>query len=89
MDGKKLKMSTGTEFDILWDGVSTIDGTLRFAVVNATMAEIFAAFSDPHACSTLTRVWDGIESVYTGYTVFRGVDLKPDGEIVVSMNPEV
>lgn len=89
MDEKILILTNGKEFDILWDGVSTIDGTLRFAVVNATMAEIFTAFSDPQACSTLTRVWDGIESVYTGYTVFRGVDLKPDGEIVVSMNPEV
>ena len=86
---KTIKTASGKEFEILWDGASTIDGSLRFAVVNATMAEIFAAFSDPAACATLTRLWDGKESVYTGYTQFRGVDLKPDGEIVVSLNPEV
>ena len=86
---RKIKTASGKEFDSLWDGVSTIDGTLRIAVVNATMAEIFTAFSDPQACSTLTRVWDGIESVYTGYTVFRGVDLQPNGEIIVALNPEV
>ena len=84
----KLRTATGREFDILWDGASTIDLTLRIAVVNSDMATIFAVFSDPAETATLTRVWDGIESVYTGYTVFRGVDLKPDGEIVVALNPE-
>lgn len=88
MNEKVLRTAAGKEFDILWDGVSTIDFTLRFAVVNSDMATIFKVFSDPLETATLTRIWDGIESVYTGYTVFRGVDLKPDGEIVVSMNPE-
>ena len=86
---KTLRLANGKEFDILWDGVATLDGALRFAVVNATPAEIFAAFSDPDACATLTRVWDGIESVYTGYTQFRGFDRKVDGEIVVTMEAEV
>jgi hypothetical protein len=88
MNEKVLRTATGKEFDILWDGVSTIDFTLRFAVVNSDIATIFKAFSDPSETATLTRIWDGIESVYTGYTIFRGVDMAPDGEIVVSLNPE-
>lgn len=86
---KKIKTATGKEFEILWDGVASIDGALRFAVINAPMAEIFETFSDPAECTTLTRIWDGVESVYTGYTRFRGVDRKIDGEIVVAIDPEV
>lgn len=88
MNEKILRTATGKEFDILWDGPSTIDFTLRIAVVNSDMGTIFQVFSDPAETATLTRIWDGIESVYTGYTVFRGVDLQPNGEIIVSLNPE-
>ena len=85
---KKIRTATGKEFDILWDGASTIDFTLRIAVVNSDMSTIFAVFSDPAETATLTRIWDGIESAYTGYTVFRGVDKQQSGEIIVALNPE-
>lgn len=82
---KTLKTATGKAFDILWDGVATIDFTLRIAIVNAPMQEIFEVFSNSTETETLTRIDDGIESVYQGFTKFRGVDLAPDGEIIVSL----
>lgn len=84
---KVLKTATGKEFDLLWDGVSTIDGSLRFAVVNSDMDTIHDTFKDPAETAVLTRVDDGIESVYTGYTGYRGFDRKADGEIVVAIDP--
>lgn len=84
---KTLQTATGKEFDILWDGVSTIDGALRFAVVNADLDEIHNTFKLAEETETLTRIEDGIESVYTGYTAYRGFDKKVDGEIVVAIDP--
>lgn len=83
----KLRTATGKEFDILWDGASTIDGALRFAVVNATLDQIHNTFKHPEETETLTRIQDGTESVYTGFTDYRGFDKKPDGEVVVALNP--
>ncbi len=84
---KTLKTATGKEFDILWDGVS-FDYVLRFAVVNSDMDTIHQTFRDPAETATLTRIEDGIESVYTGFVGYRGFDKKMDGEIVVALNPE-
>lgn len=86
---KVIRTATGKEFEILWDGVATIDGTLRFAVVNAGMAEILTTFTEQSETARLTRIWDGEESAeYVGYSRFRGVDRKPDGEIVVALDLE-
>jgi len=85
---KTITTATGKVFTILWDGVAIIDGALRIAIIGATMLDLFTVFSNPAETATLTRSWDGIESVYTGYTIFKGIDLKPDGEIVVALNPE-
>lgn len=84
---KILRTATGKEFDILWDGASTIDGALRFAVVNADLDTIHDTFKRPEETQTLTRIVDGIESVYTGYTGYRGFDRKVDGEVVVAIDP--
>ncbi len=84
---KTLRTAKGKTFDLLWDGVSTIDGALRFAVVNSDMDTVHNTFKDPKETATLTRVDDGIESVYTGYTAYRGFDRKVDGEIVVAIDP--
>lgn len=85
---KTLRTNTGKTLDIIWDGVSTIDYSLRIAVVNSDMDTIHAIFRDPDETAVLTRIDDGIESVYTGYTGYRGFDRKTDGEIVVALEPE-
>lgn len=86
---KLLKTATGKEFDILWDGVSTIDGTLRFAVVNSDIDTIHDTFKRPEETEVITRIEDGIESIYTGFTGYRGFDRKVDGEIVVAIDPTI
>lgn len=85
---KTLKTNTGKTLDIIWDGVSTIDYALRIAVVNSDMDTVHAIFRSPEETAVLTRIDDGIESVYTGYTGYRGFDRKTDGEIVVALEPE-
>jgi len=82
---RTIRTATGKDFDSTWDGVSTIDGALRFDVVNASLDEIHNTFKDPAETETLTRVEDGIESVYTGFTSYRGFHVEDDGAVIVTL----
>ena len=82
---RTIRTATGKEFDSTWDGVSTIDGALRFDVVNASLDEIHNTFKDLAETETLTRDIDGIESVYTGFTVYRGFRVEDDGAVIVTL----
>lgn len=68
-----------------WCGASTIDFALRFSVKGMSMTDVLAIFMNPEETETLTHVFDERSATYKGYTTFRGVDLKPDGAIVVSL----
>lgn len=83
---QKLVTATGREIAINWCGPSTIDFALRFGVPNGNMMELLQIFTNPEETATLTHYFDEHETVFTGYTVFKGVDLKVDGEIVVALN---
>lgn len=83
-----LKTATGKEFSIEWDGVSFIDLTLRFLITDSNMDDVLATFTKPEETKTLTRIEDGIESVYEGFVKFRGVDLRPNNAILVSLVEE-
>ena len=82
-----LNTATGRSIPIEWVGISDFDGCLRFEVPDAAarMAELFAAFTDPAETETLTRVFDEDRRVFTGYTAFKGIDLKPTGSVVVAL----
>ena len=82
----KIETANGKAFQIEWAGVSSIDGVLRFAVVNAELTEILATFTVPENCQELTRVFDEDRKTFTGYTVFRGVQINYDGTTVVSLS---
>lgn len=83
---QKIITATGKEFSILWCGPSTIDFALRFEVSNDyTMAEILATFTNPEETETLTHDFDNHQTVYNGYTTFKGVDMKPGGSVVVAL----
>lgn len=88
-ENKLIRTASGKEFKEAWDGVSTIDGALRISIVDSTMDEVHQAFRDPAETATLTRVWDGQESIYTGFTEYRGITKNMAGEIIVAMGPEV
>lgn len=85
---QKIVTATGREIDVEWCGPSTIDMALRFGVPNGNMAELIQTFTNPEETETLTHYFDEHETVFTGYTVFKGIDLKVDGEIVVALNHE-
>lgn len=86
---QKIITAKDNEIPIRWCGLSTIDFALRFEVKNEmSMAEVITIFMDKEETATLTHVFDEHETVYTGYTQFRGVDLKPGGSIVVALMEE-
>lgn len=88
--GEKMKIitSSGKEWQIKWCGVSAFDNVLRFEIVNSTMQDVLLTFTDESETETLRYYFDAEETVYTGYSVFKGVDLRHDGGIVVSLNHE-
>lgn len=81
-----LKTFCGDTFQIEWVGVANIDGVLRFAVVGAELSDILAAFTNPDNCAILTRSFDNDEQTFSGYNVFRGVQVAYDGSVIVSMS---
>ncbi len=85
---QKIITATGKEFSIDWCGVSTIDFALRFEVLNCTMQDILATFTDATETKTLIHVFDEHETTFRNYKVFKGVDMKPSGSIVVALMGE-
>ena len=86
-----LRTNSNKEYPIEWIGVADFDGCLRFEIADAAdrMQELFAAFSDPQETETLTRVFDEDERVFTGFTRFKGMDLKPSGNLVIALMQRV
>lgn len=81
---QKLITATRREFSVKWCGVSAFDNALRFEVVNNTMTNILSTFMNPAETETLTYMFDENETVYTGYTQFKGVD-QMRGSVIVSL----
>lgn len=80
----KLKTTT-KEFDIIWDGVSDLDGLLRFQITGSTVQELLATFMDSEETEVL-KVADSSAVIrsYTGYTEFYGI-AKNDRGYTVSL----
>lgn len=85
---QKIITATGKEFNVNWCGQATIDFVLRFEVVNSTMANILSTFMSPVETEKLTHIFDENMAIYTGFTTFKGVDMKPGGSIVVALMEE-
>lgn len=87
---KTLRTASGKELDITGGAPSTIDGVLRFWVVNSTLHELNALFDGrPEEAQTLTIINDGIESVFAGYTDYLGAQRQPhEHEIMISFYAE-
>lgn len=82
---QKVITETGKEFNVNWCGQATIDFVLRLEVVNSTMTNILSTFMNPVETAKLTHIFDENRAVYTGFTKFKGVDLKPNDAVVVSL----
>lgn len=83
-----ITTATQRVFQVSWCGLSTIDYVLRFGVRGESMTDVLQAFMNPDETETILHTFDERTNEYNGYTVFRGVDLKPNGEIVVSLSQE-
>ena len=77
---------TGKEFSVAWIGVSNIDGILRFSVLNSDMTTVFTTFSNPEETETIVHTFGETPKEYVGYTVFRGVTLNYQNEMVVALS---
>ena len=82
---QKIITATNKNVDVQWCGVSTIDFALRFAVLGMSMTDVVALFINPEETATITHIFDERSATYTGYTTFIGVNLRPDGAIVVTL----
>lgn len=82
-----IRTKSGKEYHILWDGIA-FDGILRFAVIDGDMKDIFNTFSDGNETETLTKVNDGQETVYSGFSVFYGATKDRTDSIVVALKGE-
>lgn len=82
---QKIITAQNKNISVNWCGASTIDFALRFSVKGMSMTEVLTIFMNPEETETLIHVFDEKKATYTGYTTFRGVDLKPDGSIVVAL----
>lgn len=81
-----ITTATGRVFQVGWCGLSTIDYILRFGVKGESMVDVLQVFMDATETESLVHTFDERTNKYDDYTTFRGVDLKPNGEIVVSLS---
>ena len=84
----KIITAKGTEFPISWIGISDFDGSLRFEVLSEDIHLLYGVFTDPEQTRVLTRVHDGEQRRYEGFTVFKGIEQMQPGCIVVRLNHE-
>lgn len=79
-----MKLKTKTkEFAIVWDGVSDIDGLLRFQTDGGNMQDLMRTFMNAEETATL-NVDDDYATVrsYVGYTDFYGIVKNEHGVVV-------
>ena len=82
----KIVTKTGKEYEINWAGIATVDGALRFEIVNGTLSDIFSCFSSPEETAELSRVWGDSTTVYEGFTAFKTIDIQANGNIIVALS---
>ena len=82
----ELRTANNTEFPISWIGISDFDGSLRFEVLSDDMQTLYNTFTNTEFTKTLTRVFDGDEKSFEGYTAFKGIERMADNAIVVRLN---
>ena len=86
-----LKTNTGKTYEVEWIGVADFDGCLRFELVSAEcfVKDVITVFTDPAETKVLTRVCPVLDDgrVFEGYTKFKSLDIKSNGNIVIGLLP--
>lgn len=87
MESIQIKTATGESYPIKWAGVSSIDGTLNFAlIINITISKAARIFGKKESTSKLIYEFDGKTAAeYEGYTELTGINMNTDGSIVITL----
>lgn len=84
-----LETNSGKTYEIAWIGVADFDGCLRFELVSAEpfVKDVITVFTDPAETKILTRAYPLCDDdrMFEGFTKFKSLDIKPDGNIVVGL----
>lgn len=79
-----MKLKTCTkEYSVIWDGVSSLDGLLRFGITGSTMPELISTFTNTEETAKLD-IADRYETIrsYSGYTDFYGIVKNGNGFVI-------
>lgn len=82
----KIVTAQGTEFSANWAGISELDGSLRFEVVESDIQTLFQIFSDREHTKELTRVFDEDRRTFEGYTRIIRIAQMPSGIVMGLMH---
>lgn len=81
----KIITATGKEYEIAWLGFASIDNALRFNLIGESLNNVVQIFTKPSETSTLVYNMDGVLETYSGFTVFRSIDVLANGSITVAL----
>lgn len=83
----QIRTVTGELFQVAWVGISSIDGSLRFSLIQPEPMHVLQVFTNSENCTTIYRVIDGEEDLsFEGYTVFRGIQISYDNNVLVTLS---
>ena len=87
-----LETAQGKRFPIDWIGVSDMDQSLRFEIINQDeeydVQMLCQIFADPMQTRRLTRCDQRIKKSFDGYTKFKGIEQMTNGNIVIRLWPK-
>ena len=83
----QVKTANGELFEVKWIGIASLDGVLRFASNNVFLQDVLNTFTVPENCTVLSKLIDGEEvASFEGYTVFRGIQINYDNEMIIALS---
>lgn len=77
-----IRTATGKEYPAITAEIGSISGDLGILLSCTDIKTAFVIFSKTAETITLTRDWDGVQTVYEGYTKLTGVITSPRGVMV-------
>lgn len=84
-----LETNSGKIYEVEWIGVADYDGCLRFELVSVEcfVKDIITVFTDPAETKVLTRSYPLCDDdrVFEGFTKFKSLDIKSNGNIVIGL----
>ena len=84
MQTKTILTRSGRSYIVGWLGISSLDKSLRFSLVNVGMAEAFTVFNDSNETDVIIYRPDRPDKeVYEGYTTLKSISADSADSVVV------